>query len=163
MLVIISIGSNLGNRKDYLQFAVDKISSLPKTLLTKVSSIYETLPQGFTDQPNFFNAILEIDTDLTPPELLTEIRQIELAANRERLVRNGPRTLDIDVISFANQQITGPELEVPHPRAQLRQFVLLPWLEVDPTAQLVGLGSVKELSDALADQGVVRLDGLKLI
>ncbi|MGA1679066.1 MAG: 2-amino-4-hydroxy-6-hydroxymethyldihydropteridine diphosphokinase [Candidatus Nanopelagicales bacterium] len=163
MIVIISIGSNLGNRKDYLQFAVDKISSLPKTLLTRVSSIYETLPQGFTDQPNFFNAILEIDTDLTPPELLTEIRQIELAANRERLVPNGPRTLDIDVISFANQKITGPELEVPHPRAQLRQFVLLPWLEVDPTAQLVGLGSVKELSDALADQGVVRLEGLKLI
>lgn len=163
MLVIISIGSNLGNRKDYLQFAVDKISSLPKTLLTKVSSIYETLPQGFTDQPNFFNAILEIDTELTPPELLAEIRQIELDASRERLVPNGPRTLDIDVISFANQQITGPELEVPHPRAQLRQFVLLPWLEVDPTAQLVGLGSVKELSDALADQGVVRLEGLKLI
>ncbi|MFZ9283220.1 MAG: 2-amino-4-hydroxy-6-hydroxymethyldihydropteridine diphosphokinase [Candidatus Nanopelagicales bacterium] len=163
MIVIISIGSNLGNRKDYLQFAVDKISSLPKTLLTRVSSIYETLPQGFTDQPNFFNAILEIDTDLTPPELLTEIRQIELAANRERLVPNGPRTLDIDVISVGNQKITGPELEVPHPRAQLRQFVLLPWLEVDPTAQLVGLGSVKELSDALADQGVVRLDGLKLI
>lgn len=163
MIVIISIGSNLGNRKDYLQFAVDKISSLPKTLLTRVSSIYETLPQGFTDQPNFFNAILEIDTDLTPPELLTEIRQIELAANRERLVPNGPRTLDIDVISVGNQKITGPELEVPHPRAQLRQFVLLPWLEVDPTAQLVGLGSVKELSDALADQGVVRLDGMKLI
>jgi len=163
MIVIISIGSNLGNRKDYLQFAVDKISSLPKTLLTRVSSIYETLPQGFTDQPNFFNAILEIDTDLTPPELLTEIRQIESDANRERLVPNGPRTLDIDVISVGNQKITGPELEVPHPRAQLRQFVLLPWLEVDPTAQLVGLGSVKELSDALADQGVVRLDGLKLI
>lgn len=163
MLIIISIGSNLGNRKDYLQIAVDKISSLPKTLLTKVSSIYETLPQGFTDQPNFFNAILEIDTELTPPELLAEIRQIELDASRERLVPNGPRTLDIDVISFANQQITGPELEVPHPRAQLRQFVLLPWLEVDPTAQLVGLGSVKELSDALADQGVVRLEGLKLI
>lgn len=162
MIAIISLGSNLGDRQNYLQVAVDQIAALPNTLVTKVSSIYETIPQLFIDQPNFYNAILEIDTELNPVELLRHLKQIELSAKRERTVPNGPRTLDTDIIYTSAPFKNNDELQLPHPRAQDRQFVLLPWLEIDPEATLGDLGSVAKLSNLLGDQGVIQLNDLRL-
>lgn len=162
MFAIISIGSNLGNRQEYLQYAVDKISSLPNSLITKVSSIYETQPQMLLDQPLFFNAVLELETNLTPSNLLSSLKEIELGANRERTIPNGPRTLDIDIVSCDNVNLDDSELSLPHPRAHLRQFVLLPWLEIDEFATLESFGLVKDISAQLGDQGVVRIPELRL-
>lgn len=163
MLAIISIGSNLGNRQEYLQYAVDKISSLPGTSITKISSIYETQPQLLLDQPKFFNAVLELETTLTPSKLLSLLKDIEFGANRERTIPNGPRTLDIDIVSCDNVNFEDSELSLPHPRAHQRQFVLLPWLEIDQSATLGGYGLVSEISPQLGDQGVVRIPDLRLI
>lgn len=163
MLVIISIGSNLGNRQEYLQYAVDRISSLPNSLITKVSSIYETQPQVLLDQPTFFNAVLELETLIQPSILLSLLKEIELGANRERTIPNGPRTLDIDIISCDEVNLNDPELSLPHPRAHLRQFVLLPWLEIDQSATLGSHGFVSKISAQLGDQGVIRIPELRLI
>jgi 2-amino-4-hydroxy-6-hydroxymethyldihydropteridine diphosphokinase len=160
--VIISIGSNLGDRHQYLQFAVDQIAALPKSLISKISSIYETAPQTFLDQPSFFNAIIELETELEPEELLTALRRIEHLANRERKVVNGPRTLDLDIIIFGESTVENDDLQLPHPRAHLRQFVLIPWLELDAAAQLGELGLVANINAGLADQGVTKLTELRL-
>ena len=163
MIAIISIGSNLGNRQEYLQLAVDQIAAISETLITKTSSIYETLPQLMLDQPNFFNAIIEVESELTPLDLLAELKKIELAAKRERGIPNGPRTLDTDIIYCSELPVDTTELQLPHPRAHQRQFVLLPWLEIDPDAILGDLGSVADLSAKLGDQGVVKIMGLRLV
>jgi 2-amino-4-hydroxy-6-hydroxymethyldihydropteridine diphosphokinase len=163
MLTIISLGSNLGDRLSYLQFAVDQIAAIPETLITKISSIYETEPQLYLDQPNFLNAILEVETEIEPVKLLDKLKQIEQAANRERIIENGPRTLDLDIITSSVSVNIEPEIQLPHPRAHLRQFVLLPWLEIDPEATLGDLGKVSDLSNELGDQGVRKLNDLRLI
>jgi len=149
MIAIISIGSNLGNRKEYLQFAVDQIAAISETLITKTSSIYETLPQLMLDQPNFFNAIIEVESELTPLELLAELKKIELAAKRERGIPNGPRTLDTDIIYCSELPVDTTELQLPHPRAHERRFVLQPWFEIDPDAILLTHGPIKELLEQL--------------
>lgn len=163
MIAIISIGSNLGDRQEYLQFAVDQISAISKTLVTKISSVYETAPQLMLDQPNFLNAIIEVESELRPLALLAELKKIEIAAKRERGIPNGPRTLDIDIISCSESTVSTDELQLPHPRADQRQFVLLPWLEIDPDAVLGDRGSVADLSAKLEDQGVVKVPGLRLV
>jgi 2-amino-4-hydroxy-6-hydroxymethyldihydropteridine diphosphokinase len=162
MLTIISLGSNLGDRLSYLQFAVDQIGAIPKTSVTKISSIYETKPQLYLDQPNFYNAIVEVETELEPVELLSKLKLIELAASRERIIENGPRTLDLDIIISSSLMDSDSEIQLPHPRAQFRQFVLLPWLEIDPEAILGSLGKASSLSSELGDQGVKRFNDLRL-
>lgn len=163
MIAIISIGSNLGDRHDYLQFAVDQIAAISKTLITKVSSVYETAPQIVLNQPNFLNAIIEVESELTPLALLAELKKIEIAAKRERGIPNGPRTLDTDIIYCSESLVSTEELQLPHPRADQRQFVLLPWLEIDPNAVLGDKGSVADLSAKLGDQGVIKAPGLRLV
>lgn len=163
MIAIISIGSNLGDRYKYLQLAVDQIAALPKTIITKISSIYETAPQLKLDQPNFYNAVLEIETDLTAEKLLSSLKEIEVLAERERSIPNGPRTLDTDIIICTELEIKSAELELPHPRAHERQFVLLPWLEIDPDAVLIPKGKIAEICAALGDQGVVKVLEHKLV
>jgi 2-amino-4-hydroxy-6-hydroxymethyldihydropteridine diphosphokinase len=163
MLTIISLGSNLGDRLSYLQFGVDQIAAIPETLVTKISSVYETDPQLYLDQPNFYNAILEVETELEPTQLLNLLKQIEQKADRERLIENGPRTLDLDIVTSTYPVANDVEIQLPHPRAHLRQFVLLPWLEIDPEANLGELGEVAKLSIELGDQGVKKLIDVRLI
>lgn len=163
MLNIISLGSNLGDRLSYLQLAVDHIRTLPSTFVTKISSVYETDPQHYLEQPNFLNAVIEVETDLTPGVLLKKLKEIEELANRERIIENGPRTLDLDLVVSSIGVVKNSDIELPHPRAQFRGFVLLPWLEIDPAAELNGIGAVAKLSAALEDQGVRKLIDLRLI
>jgi 2-amino-4-hydroxy-6-hydroxymethyldihydropteridine diphosphokinase len=127
----LSLGSNLGDRLNYLTEAVRRLER-PDTRVTQVSSIYETAPWGNTDQPSFLNMAAAVETDLTADELLRHILSVEQALGRVRTVRWGPRTVDIDMLLFADERRTTDDLELPHPRMAQRAFVLVPLLEIAP-------------------------------
>ena len=152
MRAVLSSGSNMGDARAHLQTVADEFAG--ETLAA--SSIYATAPWGNTDQPDFLNQSLLVDVDDTPHELLARCQKLEQRANRVRDQRWGPRTLDVDIVWIEGYTSDDPELTVPHPRAHLRQFVLEPWLEMDPGAGLNG-ASVSELLDNLEDQGVRKL------
>lgn len=128
----IALGSNLGDRLSHLSDAIEAIASLPEeTSVMGVSSIYETKPVGYLDQPNFLNAVLVISTDLKADRLLTHLLAIEQQQKRVRSIRNGPRTIDLDLLLYDQQIIEQPpSLIVPHPRMQDRAFVLRPLCDV---------------------------------
>jgi 2-amino-4-hydroxy-6-hydroxymethyldihydropteridine diphosphokinase len=149
---VLSIGSNLGNRLAHLQIAVDLLQ--PRA----VSPVYETAPVGGVEQDDFLNAVLICDLDATRAWQLAQ--QAEQAADRERVVRWGPRTLDVDVVVADGPVPDG--LELPHPRAHSRAFVLAPWADVDPSAVLPGHGHVADLLERLDLSGVGRRDDLEL-
>jgi 2-amino-4-hydroxy-6-hydroxymethyldihydropteridine diphosphokinase len=160
--VALALGSNLGDRQDILQGAVDAIVGLPGVRVTAVSPVYETVPVGGPAQPDYLNAVVLADAALPARELLDRLHEIEAAFDRVRLVRWGPRTLDIDIITFGRDRSDDPELTLPHPRAHERAFVLAPWHDADPDAALPGRGPVGELL-ARADQAGLRRSSLNLV
>ena len=160
--VVLALGSNLGDRQDILQGAVDAIVGLPGVRVTAVSPVYETVPVGGPAQPDYLNAIVLADAARPARELLDRLHEIEAAFDRVRVVRWGPRTLDIDVVDFGGARSDDPELTLPHPRAHERAFVLAPWHDVDPDAALPGHGPVAELL-AKADHSGLRLSDLSLV
>ncbi len=131
-VVYLSLGSNVGDRLANLQHAARKLHA--HVILTQVSSVYETEPVGFTEQPWFLNAVLEGDTDLSPAALLDCALAIEQSLGRERSVPNAPRTIDIDILLYGEDVIATPELTVPHPRLAERGFTLCPLTEIAPLA-----------------------------
>ena len=122
----LGLGSNIGDRKQQLLKAIDLIGNIKGIKVTKQSSIYETAPIGYTDQPNFLNLCLEIETKLSPQQLLKHCLDIEQQLHRVREIRWGPRTLDIDILLYSDNIIETDNLSVPHPRMQERAFVLIP-------------------------------------
>ncbi|MGE5828768.1 MAG: 2-amino-4-hydroxy-6-hydroxymethyldihydropteridine diphosphokinase [Micromonosporaceae bacterium] len=145
---VLSLGSNLGDRYEYLRVAVDGL----RDWLVAVSGVYETPPWGDADQPPYLNAVaIVVDATAAAPDWLARGRELERRAGRQRSERRyGPRTLDVDVIAAwddAGDPIisTDPELTLPHPRAHLRAFVLRPWLDVEPCARLPGHGWLHDL------------------
>ena len=130
MDAFLAIGTNLGDRAAHLASALHSLQRLGS--LTGISSVYETDPVGFEDQPAFLNMVVSLDTMLDPAELLEGIHRIEEGRGRERTFRNAPRTLDIDILLVGEQRIQQPGLRVPHPRMKGRAFVLVPLLELDP-------------------------------
>jgi 2-amino-4-hydroxy-6-hydroxymethyldihydropteridine diphosphokinase len=147
---VLSLGSNLGDRVAYLRGA---IAGLGDAVVT-VSGVYETEPWGDADQPRYLNAVALVlgPADAGPEHWITVVRDLESAAGRERDPdrRYGPRTLDVDVIAVwdgAGAPVTAaePELVLPHPRAHLRAFVLRPWLDIQPYAELPGRGRIIDL------------------
>lgn len=144
----LSLGSNLGDRRVLLREAVD---SLPDVVA--VSPVYETAPVGGPEQDNFLNLVVELDTDLTPFQLLGVCHRIESSAQRVRETRWGPRTLDIDIIWMEGIQMDEERLTIPHPRWKARRFVLAPMRDLAP--ELVG---ERELQ--LADGSVSQVDPL---
>ena len=122
----LGLGSNIGDRKQLLLTAIDLIGNIKGIKVTKQSSIYETAPIGYTDQPNFLNLCLEIETELSPQQLLKHCLDIEQQLHRVREIRWGPRTLDIDILLYSDNIIETDNLSVPHPRMQERAFVLIP-------------------------------------
>ena len=159
--VVLALGSNLGDRQDILQGAVDAIVGLPGVRVTAVSPVYETVPVGGPAQPDYLNAVVLANAARPARELLDRLHEIEAAFDRVRLVRWGPRTLDIDIIVFDSVRSDDPELTLPHPRAHERAFVLAPWHDVDPDAALPGHGPVAELL-ARADRTGLRRSSLRL-
>lgn len=130
---IVSLGSNIGDRADYLKRAIENLSQLPDTRLITVSSVIETEPVGvpeeFTEM-KFLNQVAVFETDLSAHEFSDRMHSIEDNMGRVRVVRNGPRTIDIDLIDFGGIKVDTPELTLPHPRAKERDFVLAPLAEL---------------------------------
>jgi len=128
--VFLSLGSNVGDRLAYLRKAVQRLARLPKTVVVRTSSVYESAPVGYTEQGAFLNQAVEVVTALTPDAFLQATQRIEQALGRERTVRWGPRTLDIDIVYWGERCISSERLTVPHPEAETRRFVLLPLSEI---------------------------------
>ncbi len=158
--VTYSLGSNLGDRMEYLQGATDLLRQTPGMKVTGVSSVYETDPVGFTDQPLFLNIIVQAESTLASNVMLERAHAIEDAFDRVRTVLNGPRTIDVDLIAVADRVTSNDVLTLPHPRAHERAFVLVPWLELEPEAELVGHGRVADLVAGLDTTTVRRRDDL---
>jgi 2-amino-4-hydroxy-6-hydroxymethyldihydropteridine diphosphokinase len=160
--VVYSIGSNLGDRLGNVQGAVDAISDTPDVIVVDVSSVYETTPVGGpADSPLFLNIVVVAETTLEPQTLVERAFAIEEAYGRARDgERWGPRTLDVDLIMVGNAIVDQEDLRLPHPLAHQRAFVLVPWYEVDPTAEIVGKGAIGDLLSNADASGVVRRDDL---
>jgi len=168
---VLALGTNLGDREATLRAAVAGLSGVPNLRIDAVSPVVETDPVGGPEQPDFLNAVVLVTTGLSARELLAAAQAIEVEQGRERTVRWGPRTLDVDVIRYGDLRSVDPLLELPHPRAEQRAFVLVPWLAVDPQAWLPtasGPVPVQPLLARIADlDGVrtrsdVRLDELSI-
>ena len=142
---VLALGGNLGDRKDILQGGVDAIEGIEGVRLTGVSPVYETVPVGGPPQPDYLNAVVLADVTIPARDLLDRLHEVEAAFDRVRLVRWGPRTLDIDIITVEGEHCDDPELTLPHPRAHERAFVLVPWHDADPDATLPGHGPVADL------------------
>ncbi|MCC9306642.1 2-amino-4-hydroxy-6-hydroxymethyldihydropteridine diphosphokinase [Kitasatospora sp. RB6PN24] len=154
---VVALGSNLGNRLETLQGAVDALGDTPGVKITAVSGVFETEALGGpAEQPNYYNAVVLLRTTLPPYSLLERANAIEDAFGRERTVRWGARTLDVDIINFQGVLSEDPVLLLPHPRAHERAFVLAPWLDADQAAELPGHGPVAELLAAIGDSQDVR-------
>ncbi|MET8858973.1 MULTISPECIES: 2-amino-4-hydroxy-6-hydroxymethyldihydropteridine diphosphokinase [unclassified Streptomyces] len=161
---VISLGSNLGNRLENLQGAVDALEDTPGVRVKAVSPVYETEPWGVEpgSQPSYYNAVVVLRTTLPPSSLLERAHAVEEAFHRVRDERWGPRTIDVDIVAYADVVSDDPVLTLPHPRAHERAFVLAPWHDVDPEAQLPGHGAVAGLLDALTRDGVAARADLEL-
>jgi len=160
--VVYSIGSNLGDRLGNVQGAVDALSDTPDVIVVDVSSVYETKPFGGpADSPEFLNIVVIAETTLEPRTLVERAFAIEDAFGRTRdSGRWGPRTLDVDLIMVGNAVVDQDDLKLPHPLAHERAFVLVPWYEVDPTAEIVGKGAIGDLLVQADASGVLRRDDL---
>lgn len=161
--VVLSLGSNLGDRLANLQGAVDAIRDTPDVIVVDLSAIYETDPVDATeDSDQFLNMIIVAETTLEPRTLLERAQAIEDALGRERNESNAPRILDVDLVMVGDTESEQADLQLPHPRAQDRAFVLAPWAEVDPAAELPGHGAVSGLLQSVHTSGVQRRDDLQI-
>jgi 2-amino-4-hydroxy-6-hydroxymethyldihydropteridine diphosphokinase len=156
MKAVLAFGANLGDRAATLQAALDGLAA--QTEIVSVSAIYETAPVGGPAQPDFYNAVVLVETTLAATELLALAHSLEAGAGRVRLEHWGPRTLDVDVLAYGDERSDDPDLTLPHPRAYERAFVVLPWLEVEPDGAIDGRGTLAELAASLGTHGVRRLD-----
>ncbi|WP_370099287.1 2-amino-4-hydroxy-6-hydroxymethyldihydropteridine diphosphokinase [Streptacidiphilus sp. MAP12-20] len=160
---VIALGSNLGNRLETLQGAVDALEDTPGVRVKVVSAVFETDGVGGPEgQPAYLNAVLLLKTTLPPQSLLERANAIEDAFGRVRTVRWGSRTLDVDIVAYEGVEQDVPELTLPHPRAHERGFVLAPWLDADPEASLPGHGPVAALLAAVGVEGVRRREDVEL-
>jgi 2-amino-4-hydroxy-6-hydroxymethyldihydropteridine diphosphokinase len=148
--VVIALGSNLGDRMANLQGAVDALFGPPGLDYLAVSPVYETAPVGGPSQPDFLNAVLLASTVLPARVILARGLAAEAAFYRVRAVAWGPRTLDVDVIAYDDVVSDDPVLTLPHPRVHERAFVLVPWHDVDPGAEIPGRGRIADMLAATA-------------
>ena len=153
----IALGANLGDPAATVRAAFAALAELPQSRLVRSSSLYRTTPVGITEQPEFINAAAALETTLAPEALLDALFDIETRFGRQRAERNGPRTLDLDLLLYADLELDLPRLTLPHPRLHLRAFVLQPLAEIAPDLHLPRRGSIAAWLPAVANQGIVRL------
>ena len=156
--VYLGLGSNMGNRRDNLDRALDLLSQ--RLQVEKVSSVYDTEPVGNVNQPRFLNLVCQGYTRLAPMELLTLAKGVELKLGRVAGKSNAPRSIDIDILFYGDLVMETPELVIPHPRLSERAFVLIPLAEIAPDlVHPVSSQTVKELMKAVTEvQGVFKLE-----
>lgn len=132
MKTYIGLGSNLGEREAQIRLALDDLARLPASRLVRASSLYDSEPVGDVEQPNFLNAVAELETELTARQLLWNLLLIERRLGRKRTARWGPRTIDLDLLLYGHLVVDEEDLQVPHPELIRRSFVLVPLVELDP-------------------------------
>lgn len=152
---VLALGSNLGDRAALITSAVEALAADPGIRVDELSPLYETpalKPEGISSNaPAYLNAVVLVRTILDPHRLLRVVNSIEERLGRVRLEHWGDRTIDIDIIDYDSRTLNDPDLTLPHPRAHERAFVLVPWRDVDPTAVVVGRGSVSDLAEETHD------------
>jgi 2-amino-4-hydroxy-6-hydroxymethyldihydropteridine diphosphokinase len=153
----IALGSNLQNPQAQVEQALQTIANTAKIKLIKASSLYKTAPVGYENQPDFINAVAEIETDLSPVALLQKLLEIEAQHGRERPFPNAPRILDLDVLLYKGIATNTPELTLPHPRMHLRGFVMLPLAEIAPKISIGNHGFADDLASKCDNLGISKL------
>ena len=154
--VYIGLGSNLGDRYENLIKAKEMISKLNGTRILKNSQIYETDPVGYLEQDSFLNMVILIETELSPVELLDNIKKIEELLKRKRTIHWGPRTIDIDILLYDELTLDLPDLKIPHPEMLKRAFVLIPLKDIEPNMVING-NNLDKIIDKCNDKEGVRL------
>jgi 2-amino-4-hydroxy-6-hydroxymethyldihydropteridine diphosphokinase len=154
----VGLGSNLGDPVNQVRIALDELSQLSATHLIRQSGFYRTPPWGNTEQPDFVNAVAEIETGLTPRQLLDSLLRIESRAGRVREgLRWGPRLIDLDLLLYGDERIDESSLHVPHPHMHERAFVMVPLAELAPSLQLPGIGMLADLAASLDTSSCIRI------
>ena len=153
---LIGIGSNIGDRKAYIDIAIDALNHIPSVKVSRMSSIYETTPWGYVNQENFYNAVLEVETNLSPAALLGVCLGVEAGVGRMREIKNGPRVLDLDLLLYDGKECTSAELTLPHPRMFERDFVLIPLKDLYPEMKIYGKYNLKHYYDLIEDDVSVK-------
>ncbi len=147
MKAVVALGANIGNPKEQLDLAISLLRE--STDVIAVSSYYTTKPVGGPEQPDYINAVCILESDLPALDLLSLLHGIEKSLGRERIEKWGPRTIDLDLIQYGGLLSKADELELPHPRAHERRFVLEPWHEIEPDAVLLTHGKISSLLEQL--------------
>jgi 2-amino-4-hydroxy-6-hydroxymethyldihydropteridine diphosphokinase len=156
-LAYVGLGSNLQDPRRQVERAFEELDALPHTRLVKRSSLYRSAPIGHAEQPEFVNAVAQLETALPAERLLMELQEIERRHGRERSFANAPRTLDLDILVYGNLRTAGERLTLPHPRMHERAFVLKPLYEVAPHASIPGVGTVKDCLEKTRNQEAERI------
>jgi 2-amino-4-hydroxy-6-hydroxymethyldihydropteridine diphosphokinase len=154
----VGLGANLDNPLQQVRQALSELDAIEHTRVVAASSLYRSVPVGYADQPDFINAVAKLQTRLLPRELLDALHVIENRHGRRRSVRNAPRTLDLDLLSYGMLVVHEEGLTLPHPRMHERAFVLLPLAEIAPEASLPGHAPISQLLAQVERSGVEKLD-----
>lgn len=151
----LGLGSNMGDRVSNIMDAVKRLGDLEGNTVKTVSSLYETEPVGYADQPDFINGVVEIETEYDPQTLLGAVHDVENSMGRVRNMKWGPRIIDIDILLFSDMKIKTDELEIPHPEILQRSFVMVPLLEIAGESILGVIGSSMDYSN-IPDGRIIR-------
>ena len=156
--VYLSLGSNIGDRLEYIHEAVQMLHNQEEIKVVNISSVYETDPVGYEEQALFLNIVIQVETSLNPLSLLEQCQKIESELGRKRIIRWGPRTIDLDILLYNQENIVSEKLIIPHPRIEERAFVLVPLIEIAPDIRLPNKPILlKESLQLLRDREGVRV------
>ena len=155
--IYIALGSNLDEPSEQIYKAINSIDAVDDLSVTHISSLYKTKPIGKIDQPDFINAVIEVEGDISPENLHAALQAIETQAGRIRIELNEPRTLDLDILLIDDLIMKTKKLTVPHPRMHQRQFVIVPLFEINKKVNIPGIGPINKILKSLPDQGVVKI------
>jgi 2-amino-4-hydroxy-6-hydroxymethyldihydropteridine diphosphokinase len=156
--VYLGLGSNQSDPISQIKNATDLIEKIETSKIIKKSSLYESLPVGYLDQPNFINQVISLQTSLSPAELFERFQQIEFQLKRVKKIVNGPRTIDIDILLFNQEIILTNDLTIPHPRMLDRAFVMIPLLEIEPNILIPKISNLKEILGKLDKKTLTKID-----